>query len=53
VPGQEAKWAQIETQNILFEHQETLFFLLWALAQVVRGSCGVFLLGDISKVVWI
>jgi len=45
------QWAQTETQKVLSENEETLFYCEGnrALAQVVQGGCGVSVLGDTQK----
>ena len=50
--GQDQRsWAQTGTQEVPFEHQETLFHCEGdgALAQVAQGGCGVSILGDTQK----
>ena len=43
--------SQIKTQNVLSEHQETLFYCdgNWVVAEVSRADCGVFSLKVISE----
>lgn len=45
------QWSQSETQNVPSEHQEIHFHCKddTAMAQVVHGSCRVFILGDMQR----
>ncbi|KAK4822926.1 hypothetical protein QYF61_023426, partial [Mycteria americana] len=54
-PLDKRQWTQTETQAVLSEHMETLFYCEGdqALAQIVQTGCGVTIFGDThSKAIW-